>query len=110
MRWSVLLLLLVLPCLAEDLTRPPCNARNRGQFWPEQANSDREAARQAARCGELQVCTVGLWRHHWEPLTVHVTQLGKGARQEIPGCGKPAAIAPSRSATPAAAAVRRPAS
>jgi hypothetical protein len=73
-------------CLAGEAERPPCNAKQRGRLWPEEANTSREASRRAERCGNLQMCAVGVWRYRWQPLTVHVSQLGKGPKREIPGC------------------------
>jgi hypothetical protein len=32
------------------------------------------------------LCIRGVWKHSWQPLTVHVTQLGNGPKREIPGC------------------------
>jgi hypothetical protein len=99
LKWMLLLFIWGTACLAEDAGRPPCKAQNRGRFWPEQANSDREFARKAERCGELQMCVQGVWRHRWEPLTVHVGQLGKGPKQAIPGCGKATAEAKAAAAS-----------
>jgi hypothetical protein len=71
---------------AQQAGRPACNERNVGLLWPDQANWDRQAAQRASHCGELQLCTRGVWTHSWQPLTVHVSQLGKGPKREIPGC------------------------
>ena len=65
---------------------PPCNAPNRGRLFPEQANTDAAFARQAGRCGELQMCSLGVWKYAWVPLTVHITQLGKARNHEASGC------------------------
>ena len=94
MRWSVLLVLLAFPCFPQDARKPSCNARNRGRLWPEQANTDRDFARRAARCGELEMCTRGVWRYGWQPLTVHVSQLGRGRKAEIVGCASEVLSAP----------------
>ena len=96
MRWIVVLVAFGTVCFAEEARRPPCNARNHGRLWPEQANSDRDFAQRAGRCGELLMCTVGVWKYRWQPLTVHVSQLGKGFKRGIPGCGEPNAEAASR--------------
>jgi len=53
------LLLSATLCGAADSAMPPCNAKNRGQFWPAEANRSGAAAQQAARCGELRMCTIG---------------------------------------------------
>lgn len=75
------------PGLGEESAKPACNTGNQGRLWPEAANVDRQAARRAERCGELQVCTRGVWRYRWEPLTVHVQQLAGRSSLQIPGCG-----------------------
>lgn len=85
-------------CFGEDAWRPPCNARNRGRLWPEQANSDPNAARRAGRCGELLICTPSVWKYHWRPLTVHINKLGKGPKREIPGCGEANTVAKNQAA------------
>ncbi len=85
MRGSALLVLLAIPCFAGEMGRPPCNARNRGQLWPQEANSDRNAARRAEHAGQLEMCTPGVWKYHWQPLTVHISQLGKSPRHAIKG-------------------------
>jgi hypothetical protein len=71
---------------AEEAAKPACNAHNVGRFWPEEANSDSETAQRAGRCGELLLCTRGVWTYSWQPLTVHINQLGKDPKQPIPGC------------------------
>ena len=80
-----LLTLLSAACMAEE-ERPRCTSLIRGRFWPEQANWDRAASRRAEQCGELMICTQRAWRYRWEPLTVHVSQLGTGPQRAIPGC------------------------
>jgi hypothetical protein len=59
--------------------RPACTAANAGQFWPEQANKDHKLAAKLARCGELRICTRGLFHYRWESPTVRADQLSKGA-------------------------------
>ena len=78
MRWFVALVLLAIPCCAGEAGKPPCNKQNRGRLWPDQANTDPAALKQAGQRGELQMCTLGAFRYRWQPLTVHVSQLGKG--------------------------------
>ena len=86
MRWIVALLLFAIPCFPEEKERSPCNAQNRGRLWPEQANTDPALARQALHCGELQMCSLGTWKYGWQPLTVHISQLGIAPNRKIPGC------------------------
>ena len=97
-KWMLMSVLCGWACFAEESARPACNARNNGQFWPEQANTNHAAARRAERCGELQICAPSQWRYRWQPLTVHISQLGKGSKREAPGCGQPAAVAKDRTA------------
>lgn len=49
---------------------PRCGQQLRGTLWPARANDSRDARRQALACGELRICTRGLWRFHWEPVGV----------------------------------------
>lgn len=64
-------------CLAEETRRPVCNARNQGQFWPAEANSSQEAARQLAQRGELEMCSLVVWKYRWEHISVNVRSLAK---------------------------------
>ena len=106
MRWMVFLIWMVFPILcgsiasAQQAGRPACNEQNVGLFWPEQANWDRQAAKVAEHCGELMLCTRGVWKHSWQRLTVHVTQLAKGTKREIPGCEATHAVVRNDSPTP----------
>jgi len=97
---AALLLVAGLPCFSEDARRPACEKQNRGRLWPEQANNDHALARLAGQCGELQMCSRGTWKYGWQPLTVHISQLGKAQKQEIPGCAalsvKVSALHPSK--------------
>jgi len=70
---------------ASDNPKPPCNRENAGRLWPDAANHDANSRRKSARCGELERCMHGLWRYHWESLTVRLDQLRGGAQ-----LGKPA--------------------
>lgn len=83
----VALLLLVIPCFSGEPGKPHCGAKNRGRFWPEQANTDHAFAKLAGHCGELRMCSRGILKYGWQPLTVHISQLGKARKKrEIPGC------------------------
>lgn len=61
----------LLGCAAQqsEKPKPPCNARNRGQLWPEP--KDRDA------CHPVEMCTEHRWKYRWQPLTVDVSQLSK---------------------------------
>jgi hypothetical protein len=70
MKWLVLAFLLMgEEEAAQQRTRPRCAEQTQGYFWPEEANHDRQALRQAVRCGTLQVCSRGFWRYRWQPVS-----------------------------------------
>jgi hypothetical protein len=76
-----------LVCLGADDPKPACTERLAGQLWPEAANRDPLLRKKMARCGELEMCTRGLWRYHWEALTVRLDQLRGGSQLHKPaGC------------------------
>ena len=81
---SVTLLLYGLICFAGETEKPPCNARNIGELWPEQVYSD---ARRN-RCEQVFICSPAEWKYRWKPLTVHVSQLGKSLKRDDPACSK----------------------
>jgi hypothetical protein len=76
-KWLIPVILLSVPCLADEPRKPRCNAQNQGRLWPEEANSDYSFRQRAAQAGELEMCARGLWRYGWEALTVHVNRLRK---------------------------------
>lgn len=61
---------------AESSEKPACKASNNGEFWPQQANASREAFQQFVQNGELQICTLVVWKYKWEYLTVNVHDMG----------------------------------
>ena len=87
-----ILAVLIYSCLAFGQTRPVCNAENAGRMWPEAANHDRALVGRLARCGELEMCSRGVWRYAWRPLTV---RLGRSNESEVrgkpTGCAAPVA-------------------
>jgi hypothetical protein len=86
-RTAVILAVAGCLCLAADDTRPACDAENLGRLWPEAANHDPKVRKKMAKCGELQLCTKGIWRYHWESLTVRLDQLRGGSKLPKPaGC------------------------
>lgn len=86
----LLLLLALAVCPLRADPRPACNAQARGRLWPAEAEQDARAAHRLARCGQLLMCTGGLWRYRWQRLTVRVDQLQKGAKaQPPPACAVP---------------------
>ena len=72
--------LLVVACgLGVAAQEPPrCGRSLRGTLWPEEANENREARQDALKCGELRICTRGLWRFRWEPVGGPYGKLGGG--------------------------------
>lgn len=48
-----------------------CNARNDGKFWPEEANHDSHEARQLLQSGELEMCSLVIWKYKWEKMSVN---------------------------------------
>ena len=82
-------------CFGADTQRPACNAQTSGRMWPEAANRDHKIVSKLARCGDLLICTRGVWRYHWEPLTVRVDQLRHGSKSKRPaGCEVTAEVPP----------------
>jgi hypothetical protein len=64
-------------CFAEEAEKPPCTAKIEGQFWPDEANADREAARLLYQQGKLEVCSFVSWRYKWQRVSVNVRDLAK---------------------------------
>ena len=96
-------------CLAADETKPACNARTLGRLWPEAANHDSKLRKKMARCGELELCTHGIWRYRWESLTVRLDQLPGGAKLPKPAAceaSSEVAIEPSSNTEPATSRTR----
>ncbi len=72
-------LLAVVCCASLAAQEPPrCGQSLRGTFWPEEANGSREARQHAPNCGELKICTRGLWRFRWEPVGIPYWRLAGG--------------------------------
>ncbi len=67
-------------CWAGQDQKPACNAQSRGQFWPSEANSSQQAARQFYQQGELEMCSLVVWKYRWEHLSVNVRELAQGKR------------------------------
>ena len=78
MRYVAFLILFGALCFAGQARKPACNARSQGQFWPEEANFSKDAARQLYRRGELEMCSLVVWKYKWEHISVNVRDLAKG--------------------------------
>jgi hypothetical protein len=77
MKYVVLLALFGAMGVAEQGRKPVCNARNRGRFWPEEANFSQDVARQLYQRGELEMCSLVVWKYKWEHISVNVRDLAK---------------------------------
>lgn len=62
-------------CGAAPVPRMKCNARNDGKFWPEEANYNSVVARQLFQQGDLEMCTLVVWKYRWEHLSVNARRL-----------------------------------
>jgi hypothetical protein len=78
MKYAVLMALLCALCFAGDEAKPACNAKNRGKFWPEEANADRIAAQRLYAQGELEMCSQAVWKYRWQHLSIDVHALAQG--------------------------------
>lgn len=78
MKYVTLMTLFGAMCFAEDARKPVCNAQSQGQFWPEEANFSKDTARQLYQRGELEMCTLAVWKYRWEHISVNVRDLAKG--------------------------------
>jgi hypothetical protein len=78
MKYVALVVLFGVICpAAEKAPKPACNAKNQGQFWPEEANSDHSAARLLYQRGELEMCSLVVWKYRWEHLSVNARDVAK---------------------------------
>jgi len=60
-------------------------------MWPDSANHSPKQLSKLARCGDLAICTRGVWRYRWEALTVRLDQLRGGSKFRKPAaCEVPA--------------------
>ncbi len=74
--------------------RSACNKQTQGLFWPDKANTDRKLASQLMRSGDLHLCTRGIFRYSWQPLTVNYQTLvskvkGAGRVPQAPAASGP---------------------
>jgi hypothetical protein len=80
MKYIALSTLFGLMSLAPHGAKPACNAKIQGQFWPEAANSDRFAARKLFQSGELEMCSLAVWKYRWEHISVNIRGLERPQR------------------------------
>ena len=100
MRYAAAVFLLSAIAVAEE-QKPACTAANHGRFWPEEANNSAQAAHQLSHSGELEMCSVVVWKYQWRKLTVNVRDLPrkKSSRALKAESGKPPAGAASPAVT-----------
>lgn len=67
-------------CFAEEARKPVCNARNQGQFWPAEANVSKDAVRRLYQQGDLEMCSLAVWKYKWEHISVNVRDLASAKR------------------------------
>jgi len=84
MKFAVFTLLIGSLGFAEEATKPACKAANRGQFWPAEANVSRDAVRQFFQSGELEVCSMVVWKYKWQHLSVNAHDLAKHTPPSTP--------------------------
>jgi hypothetical protein len=81
MNYLAAILLLVATHTAEAGKKPACNAAHHGRLWPAEANGSTEAARQFYQRGELEMCSLDVWKYKWQRLSVNVHELSKRTQQ-----------------------------
>ncbi len=77
MKLTAVLSLLCALAWADDTPKPACNAKTLGQFWPAEANADRDANRRLAQQGDLQICSYGKWKYGWKTMSVSILELSR---------------------------------
>lgn len=65
-------------CFAGEARKPVCSSRNRGQFWPQEANFSQDAARQLFQSGQLEMCSLAGCKYRWMRMSVNARDLVKG--------------------------------
>jgi len=80
----------VISLAAEQAPKPTCNEKRQGQLWPEEANSDHAAARLLYQRGELEMCTLVVWKYRWEHLSVNARDMAKERHPFASEAGKAA--------------------
>jgi hypothetical protein len=61
----------------QESEKPLCNAKTRGQFWPAEANGNRNELQKYIQQGDLQICMYGTFKYKWTRMTVNVHDLGR---------------------------------
>jgi hypothetical protein len=92
-RFALLLFAFSVYGTAGEPSRPACTAENRGDFWPDSANTDRSARAHWYRCGQLHICSAGTWKFEWKQVSVHISRLAGPSSAKALGCELPEPIA-----------------
>ena len=71
------LMMLAPVCFAGEPQKPVCSARTQGEFWPAEANISQQAAQRLFRSGELELCSLAVWKYKWQHLSVNVRDTGR---------------------------------
>ncbi|MBZ5724296.1 MAG: hypothetical protein LAP87_04805 [Acidobacteriia bacterium] len=79
MKYVALMALFAAICFGGEVQKPVCSARNQGQFWPAEANFSHQAARQLYQSGELEMCSLAVWKYRWELISVNARVLTRKA-------------------------------
>jgi hypothetical protein len=80
---AFLALILGTSCFAGQAQKPACNAKNQGQFWPPEANLAGDARLQHFQEGNLEMCSLVVWKYKWQRVSVNVRDL-RSAKQPAP--------------------------
>jgi hypothetical protein len=88
-------------CGAEEARKPACNKKNQGQFWPAEANVRGDAVLQRFQEGNLEMCSLAVWKYRWERVSVNVRDLARAKRTAVSNAAErlPAAASSSTSRT-----------
>jgi len=65
---------LLMPCPAETgaAHKPACNSRHQSQLWPDEANHSPGVARRLYQHGELEMCSLVVWKYRWQNVSVNI--------------------------------------
>jgi hypothetical protein len=83
MNYLAAILLLVATHTVEAGKRPACNAAHQGELWPAEANVSTQAAREFYQRGELEMCSLDVWKYKWQRLSVNVRELSRRKQQAV---------------------------
>ncbi len=64
-----------------DTTRPVCDGGQAGKIWSSSVKPEGKNGK-GNRSGDLQVCAHGVYRYHWQALTVSYQELLRAAQSK----------------------------